>query len=204
MGFVARLPLKLLRKLREKLQYYRYRVRMSDLVARGLVLGRNVTVAASAYIDSAYPYLISIGDNCSISNEVRLLAHDATTFKFTGGHSRLGKIDIRDNCFIGERAIILPGVTIGPNVLVAAGSVVNRDIPPNSCVAGVPARLYAKFDAFIKRHEEQLGHREVFDFSELHPKTDGKLRKKVRDSVQDGDAYVRGYVGDYPYTLNTH
>jgi len=175
---------------------------MRDLIARGLVLGKNVTIAPSAYIDSGYPYLISIGDNCSIASEVRLLAHDATTFKFTGGYTRLGRIEIRDNCFIGERAIILPGVTIGPNVLVAAGSLVNRDIPPNSCVAGVPARVYAKFDAFIKWHKKQLEERDIFEYSDLHLKMDEQLRKKVWESLQDGDSYVRGYVGKYPYTLN--
>lgn len=192
----------LLRKLLEKWHYYKYRIRMRELIARGLVLGKNVTIAPSAYIDSGYPYLISIGDNCSIASEVRLLAHDATTFKFTGGYTRLGRIEIRDNCFIGERAIILPGVTIGPNVLVAAGSLVNRDIPPNSCVAGVPARVYAKFDAFIKWHKKQLGERDIFEYSDLHLKMDEQLRKKVWESLQDGDSYVRGYVGKYPYTLN--
>jgi maltose O-acetyltransferase len=185
-----------------KIQLYRYHVRMRDLVARGLVLGKNVTIQYLAQIDDDYPYLIRIGDNCSISNYARLLAHDATTFKFTDGHTRLEKIEIKDNCFIGERAIILPGVTIGPNVLVAAGSVVNRDIPPNSCVAGVPARVYARFDDFIERHKQQIKERDVFDYSDLGRSPDEQLRKKIWQTVQDGEAYVRGYVGRYPYTLN--
>jgi maltose O-acetyltransferase len=175
---------------------------MEDLVARGLVLGKNVTIQYSAEIDDRYPYLIRIGSNCSISNEVRLLAHDATAFKFTGGHTRLGKIEIRDNCFIGERAIILPGVTVGPNVLVAAGSVVNRDIPPNSCVAGIPGRVYAKFDDFIEKHKQRIGEREVFEYSELGWNPDPRLKERVCRAVEDGEAYVRGYVGRYPYTLN--
>jgi maltose O-acetyltransferase len=193
-----------LRKLLAKWYYhYVYRPRIRNLVARGLVLGKNVTIAASAYIDGGYPYLIRIGDNCSLASDVRLLAHDATTFKFTDGHTRLGKIEIKDNCFIGEKAIILPGVTIGPNVLVAAGSVVNRDIPPNSCAAGVPARVYARFDDFIGRRKEQLRERDIFEYSDLHLKMDEQLRERVWESVQDGDAYVRGFVGNDLYTLNT-
>lgn len=192
----------LLRKLTDKLLHLKYRIRLRELVARGLVLGKNVTITDSAYIDSGYPYLIRIGDNCSIASEARLLAHDATPFKFTDGHARLGKIELKDNCFIGERAIILPGVTIGPNVLVAAGSVVNRDIPPNSCAAGVPARVYAKFDAYLQRHHERLGVRQVFEYADLHPGIDARLREKVWESVQDGDAYVKGYAGRYPHTLN--
>jgi acetyltransferase-like isoleucine patch superfamily enzyme len=73
--------------------------------------------------------IIRIGDNSSIAGEVRLLALDATPFKFADEHVRLGKIEIKENCFISERTIVLPGVTIGPKVLVADGSVVNKYIP---------------------------------------------------------------------------
>jgi maltose O-acetyltransferase len=175
---------------------------MRDLVARGLELGANVTIADTAYIDSGYPYLIRIGDNCSIASDVRLLAHDATPFKFTKGHTRLGKIEIKDNCFIGEKSIVLPGVTIGPNVAVAAGSVINRDIPPNSCVAGVPARVYSKFDTLIERHKEQLATASIFDYESLYRYASEALKAKVWEAVQNGDAYVRGYAGKYPHTLN--
>jgi maltose O-acetyltransferase len=187
-------------RLLERIHYYRYRMRIRDLVARGLVLGKNVTIEYTAYIDDDFPYLVRIGDNCSISNHVRLLAHDATTFKFTNGHTRLGKVELKDNCFIGERSIILPGVTIGPNVLVAAGSVVNRDIPPNSCVAGVPARVYARFDDLIEQHKRRMEERSVFKFSDLS--MDEQIRENIWKAVQDGDAYLRGYAGRYPYTLN--
>jgi maltose O-acetyltransferase len=203
LNFFMRVLFRLGSKLLEKIHYYRYCLRIRDLVARGLVLGKNVTIEYSASIDDDFPYLIRIGDNCSISNHVRLLAHDATTFKFTNGHTRLGKVELKDNCFIGERSIILPGVTIGPNVLVAAGSVVNRDIPPNSCVAGVPARVYARFDDFIERHKRQIKERDVFEYSDLGLKSDEQLKKRIWQAVQDGEAYVRGYVGKYPYTLNS-
>ncbi len=185
---------------------YKYRTRIKVLIARGLILGKNVTIAPSAYIDSGYPYLIRIGNNCSIANDARLLAHDATTFKFTGGHTRLGKIEIKDNCFIGERTIILPDVTIGPNVLVAAGSVVNRDIPPNSCVAGVPARVYARFDEFMERNRQQIENGNVFEFSYLTGNLDHlqeRLKAKVWESVQDDrHAYIRGNSGRDPFTWN--
>ena len=199
-GATLRAFFKLGSRFLEKIHYWRYRMRIRDLVARGLVLGKNVTIEYTAHIDDDFPYLIRIGDNCSISNHVRLLAHDGTTFKFTAGHTRLGRVELKDNCFIGERCIILPGVTIGPSVLVAAGSVVNRDIPPNSCVAGVPARVYARFDDLIERHEQQIGERKVFMFSDLSE--DEHTRERIWEAVQDGDAYLRGYVGRYPYTLN--
>jgi maltose O-acetyltransferase len=188
--------------LLDKIQVYRYRMRIRDLVAHGLVLGKNVTIEYTASIDDTYPYLIRIGHNCSIANHARLLAHDATVFKFTNGHTRLGKIELKDNCFIGERAVILPGVTIGPNVLIAAGSVVNRDIPPNSCAMGVPARVYARFDDLIEKHKRRIEERVVYEYSDLLAGAHEQLRTRVWESVQDGDAYVKGYVGRYPFTLN--
>ena len=184
----------------EKLRYYRYRARMNDLVARGLVLGKNVTVEYTAYIDHNYPYLIRIGNNCSIANYVRVLAHDATVFKFTDGHTRVGKVELKDNCFIGEGAIILPGVTIGPNALVAAGSVVKGDVPPNSCVAGVPAKPYGRFDQLVARHKQRIAEAPVFEYSLLHEVED--IPKRILSAVQEGDAYIRGYPGRYRYTLN--
>lgn len=52
---------------------------------------------------------------------------------------------------IGANAIILPDVKIGPNALVAAGAIVTKDVPPNSVVAGVPAKVIGTFDDFYKK-----------------------------------------------------
>jgi acetyltransferase-like isoleucine patch superfamily enzyme len=182
------------------MRQYRFQMRIRRLVDSGLVIGRNVTIEYTAYIDDDYPYLIRIGDNCTITNHVRVLAHDATVFKFTAGHTRVGKVELKDNCFIGEGSIILPGVTIGPNALVAAGSVVKGDIPPNCCAAGVPARPYGRFDELIERHKRRIEQCSVFEFSDLN--MDDQIRERIWEAAQDGDAYVRGYTGRYPYTLN--
>jgi len=187
--------------------YNIYRTRINRLLTNGLTIGKNVTIAKNAVIDSGYPYLIRIGNNCSIAEHVRLIAHDAATFKFTAGYARIGKIEIRDNCFIGDRTTILPGVTIGPNVLVAAGSVVTRDIPPNSCVAGVPARVYGRFEDYIERNMQQIAEGPVYEFDNLvgHLDTlDNETKTEIWEAVQSGGhAYVRGFTGRNPYTWNT-
>jgi acetyltransferase-like isoleucine patch superfamily enzyme len=68
------------------------------------------------------------------------------------GKTRTAKVVIRDNCYIGYGTIVLPGVTIGPDSIVGAGSVVTRDVPPRTVVAGVPARPLCDLDAFLVKH----------------------------------------------------
>lgn len=175
---------KILSKLNAYIKYKKYLNKLNKNIKNGLKLGKNVTIMPGATIDARYSYLISIGDNCSLSNGVLILAHDATPFKFTKGYTRIGKVEIKDNCFIGTDVIILPGVTIGPNVLIAAGSVVNKNIPPNSCVAGVPARVYQKFDEFLEQHKEAVKDRPSFDYKEFDS-PDEKFKRKNKKSCRN-------------------
>ena len=66
----------------------------------------------------------------------------------------MGTIEIFDHVMIGAGSKILPNVKIGPNVIVPAGSIVTRDVPPNSVVAGVPAKVIGSFDDFAKKRIE--------------------------------------------------
>ncbi|MDQ2775349.1 MAG: acyltransferase [Acidobacteriota bacterium] len=91
------------------------------------------------------PYLVSIGKHVTIASRVSFITHDGGTWVFREQPKyreviKYGRIVIHDNCFIGARAIILPGVSIGPNAVVATGSVVTKSVPSNTVVAGVPAR----------------------------------------------------------------
>lgn len=98
-------------------------------------LGKNVRIAWSAHLDkSINPHGIYIGDDTLITREVMILAHDA---------SRGIKLNtkIGNRCFIGVRSIILPGINIGNEVIIGAGSIVTRDIPSNSIAAGNPAKV---------------------------------------------------------------
>ncbi len=193
--------IKILVLLNSKIKIWNYNRRLNLIKAKGMKIGKNVTIMPDVVIDDGYSFLISIGDNCSISNGTIILAHDATTYKFTNGYTRIGKVEIKENCFIGSKVIILPGVTIGPNVLIAAGSVINKDIPPNSCVAGVPARIYQKFDEFIKYHKESIIKSPSFEFKEfIAPNND--FKKKIKNLVEERDVYVKGYRQKFPWTIS--
>jgi len=192
--------LKLLVRTYNNFKNSNYHRKLNICLDNGLKLGRNVTIMPGAYIDSRYAFLISLGDNCSVSNGVIILAHDASTYKFTDGYTRLGKVEIKENCYIGSNAIILPGVTIGPNVLIAAGSVVNKNIPPNSCVAGVPARVYSKFDEFIQGYEESIKLSHSFHSNEfISPSLE--FKEQINKMLKDGHVFVKGSIGKFPWTI---
>jgi len=100
------------------------------------------------------PYLIKIGNHCTISVGVVLLTHDGGTWVFTDEISSLqsfGTIEIGDNCFIGANAILLPGVKVGSNSIVGTGAVVTKDVPPSVVVAGCPARIICSIEEYKQK-----------------------------------------------------
>ncbi|MCB0163491.1 MAG: acyltransferase [Anaerolineae bacterium] len=126
------------------------RVRYARLI--GVDVGENCRLYSTSF--DTEPYLISLGNNVTVSVEVLFIPHD-------GGVSVLRSIDptidyvlpivVEDNVFIGARAIILPGVIIGANSVVAAGAVVTKSVPPGSIVAGVPARVISTYEAYLRK-----------------------------------------------------
>jgi carbonic anhydrase/acetyltransferase-like protein (isoleucine patch superfamily) len=101
------------------------------------------------------PYLISLGKNVIIADGVVFLTHDGGTEVFNTQEQyrdviKYGRITIHDNTFIGYGVMIMPGVEIGPNTVVAAGSVVTRSIPPNTIAAGFPARPMMSVDEYAR------------------------------------------------------
>jgi acetyltransferase-like isoleucine patch superfamily enzyme len=82
---------------------------------------------------------IVVGDDVAFANEVYVM--DSDSHGVEGRPHKQAPVRIGDGCWIGARAMILPGVTIGKRVLVAAGAVVTRDVPDDSLVAGNPARV---------------------------------------------------------------
>ena len=98
----------------------------------GMDIHPSVEFSLSARFDTTYPKGVHIAENTYIAFDAAILTHDRTRGMYR--HTRIGK-----NCFIGARSIIMPGVAIGDECIVAAGAVVVKDVPFRTIVAGNPA-----------------------------------------------------------------
>lgn len=103
--------------------------------------------------------LIKLHNNIVITSNVTFVNHDI----FYLGLNKLNKgtynyiqkpIEIMDNVFIGCNTTILGGVKIGPNAVIGAGSVVTKDVKPNTVVCGNPARVIETFDEFLEKRKK--------------------------------------------------
>lgn len=178
---------KLLDRLRSYLVYRHFR----SLTARGLRIGKEPSVHPTVHFDSTYCHLISIGDNCTVTRGVTILAHDAALDRYVEV-GRMGQVRILDDCFIGTNCLILPGVTIGPRSIVAAGSVVTHDVPPDSVAAGNPAKVICGLEDFLKRHLDRIRLEGAYD-QDVYERGNilsTEFHELVRAATEVGPIYV--------------
>ena len=143
-------------------------------------IGQNVNY--KSILLPAEPFLIAIHDNVYIAADVRLVTHSLTSTVFNNYtktrkfYAPYGKIEIHSNVFVGAGATIMYGVTIGENCIIAAGSVVTKDVPSGSIVGGVPAKVIGSFFESMRKAEEMskcfVGNtksRSVIDLLKIRP-----------------------------------
>ena len=150
----------------------------------GGYVGNNVDIYSSS-IDLGAPYLISIGDNVTITG-VKLLTHDASLKKKTG-YTKIGKIHIGNNVFVGWGCTILPNTTIGDNVVVGAGSVVAKDIPDNVVVIGNPLRVLCTYDEYVEKNQFFMEEKPVIEMFPVQIMRDHQSKEKL---IESGSGYV--------------
>jgi maltose O-acetyltransferase len=165
---------------------------MERLRRSGLVVGENVFIGGGTFLDPDFTFLIRIGDRTTLSVGVTVLAHDAST-RLKLGYSRVAPVAIGDRVFIGARAVILPGVTIGDDAIVGAGSVVTRDIPPAMVAVGNPARVVGTVEEYLSRNRELLERRPTWE-REGWTVSGGitpEHAHEMHEALSDGEAFIR-------------
>ncbi len=100
----------------------------------GMDLHPTCSFSLSVKFDRTNPKGVHVGARSYIAFDVAILSHDMTRGLYLD--TRIG-----ENCFIGARSIILPGITIGDGCIVGSGSVVTKDVPSGCIVAGNPAKV---------------------------------------------------------------
>lgn len=105
-------------------------------------IDRSTVIEGTVSLDKVNPQGVHIGKNCLIAGGTSILSHEHI-YRNSNNHFIPYMTDtyIGDRCFIGIRAIILPGVHIGDDCVIGAGCVVNKDIPSGSMAVGVPAKI---------------------------------------------------------------
>ena len=118
----------------------------------GVSIGDNCKILGDPRaIFGSEPYLVTLGNHVEITSTVTFITHDGGVWTLRGEFPEVdvfGRIKVGNNVFVGVMSTILPGVTIGDNVVIGAGSIVTKDIPSNSVAAGVPARVIKSFQEY--------------------------------------------------------
>jgi acetyltransferase-like isoleucine patch superfamily enzyme len=137
--------------------YSKYKI--NKAIKDGLKLGKDCRILGNPSFGSE-PYLIRIGEHCTITSGVKFVTHDGGTWVFRDKMEykhikKYGTIEIGNNCFIGINTILMPNVKIGDNCVIGAGSIVTKNIPSNSVAAGNPDRVLMTLDEYISKCEKK-------------------------------------------------
>lgn len=154
---------------------------------KGVTIGEDCEIYTSASFGSE-PYLIEIGNHVRINGGVELVTHDGGYWilrdelagyknKFKNA-DKFGRIIIKDNVHVGTNAIIMPGVTVGRNVVIACGAVVTHDIPDNSIVGGIPARIIESLDEYASKAELKCMYTKKYSYEEKKKYLLNNLKQK--------------------------
>lgn len=156
----------------------------------GLKVGKNCSGLINCTIDYGHCWLIEIGDDVIFAPQVYLLAHDTST-KRSLGYTRIAKIKIEKNCFIGARVLIMPGVIIGENSIIGAGSVVVKSIPANVVAVGNPAKVISTIAEYEEKLKSNFENAPQYDYSYT---LGGGITEEKKNKMINELANKAGYV----------
>jgi maltose O-acetyltransferase len=172
-------------KLLDYIRDFRGRRYIAALIAEGLKLGNNVFLNDGFFLDPGHCHLIRIDDDVVFGPNVQIFAHDASSLKVIG-KTRIQRVHLMRNCFIGAGAIILPGSVVGENSIIGAGSVLGGEVPDNQVWAGCPAKFLMTTHDFKEKLLKLDGvdfAQEIYRMDRLTPERRWEMVEKLKDGA---------------------
>ena len=160
------------------------------LISMGMKVGKNFSRLNGVILDPSHCWLIEIGDNVTMAPRVHILCHDASTKQFLN-FTKIGRVTIGDNVFIGAESVVLPGVKIGSNVIIGANSTVTHDIPDNSVAVGSPARVVCSLEEYLGKEKKRMETAPCYgEEYTLRRGVPIKLRIKQKEELEGKIGYI--------------
>lgn len=160
------------------------------LKKRGLVIGNNFKIQRDCIIDKDHCFLITIGNNVTLAPRVHILAHDASTKEYLG-YTKVGRVNIGDNVFIGAGSIILPNVSIGDNCIIGAGSVVTKSFGNGLVIAGNPAKVINETDSYLIKNKQLMNNSVIYDEKwTFRNGINTKMKEQMKEELKSGIGFV--------------
>jgi maltose O-acetyltransferase len=156
----------------------------------GTSIGKDVFIGPGVTLDWAFGHLITIGDETTIVSGSRILCHDAASNRRLGV-TWCAPVAVGRRVYVGADALIMPGVTIGDDAVVAAGAVVTKDVAAGAIVAGVPATTISSTVELDERRRALLQTRRVFGPEFMGSHLSAQRIEVLRAAAREGGYFLR-------------
>lgn len=113
------------------------------MTGKKIIIGSKCNINNRAFIEAYYAPIV-IEDNVTIAGSAMISSHDGSFMNVLGKEMIAKPIILKKQCFIGNNAVILPGITVNEKAIVGAGAVVTKDVEKRTIVVGVPAKPIRK------------------------------------------------------------
>jgi maltose O-acetyltransferase len=155
-----------------------------------MVIGEGCYIDDRAEFEEAWVSHITFGDEVTVAPGVRFISHDASMWRSMGA-TRVGVIIVGRRSFIGAFSIVMPSVRIGAETIIAAGSVVTRDIPDGVVAAGNPARVIKTIAELQEKTKAKLAQTPCF--GEQYRMKRGAtvaMRRSMLKAMPNGECFI--------------